>query len=65
MSCFIVIQAAQELKELRRRNAEQARGVYKNKIEKYYKELMKKGVNVVIYDSEDSIHSLPTYISIL
>lgn len=36
-------QAAQDLKELRSRNAEEARGEYKNKIEKYYKELMKKG----------------------
>jgi hypothetical protein len=31
------------LKELRGQYAEEARGEYKNKIEKYYKELMKKG----------------------
>lgn len=36
-------QAAQDLKELRNKYAEDARGEYKNKIEKYYKELMKKG----------------------
>ncbi|XP_028390926.1 uncharacterized protein LOC114515809 [Dendronephthya gigantea] len=35
--------AAEDLKELRSQYAEQTRGEYKNKIEKYYKELMKKG----------------------